>query len=246
MTPAHGPMAATAARSAGEAARVPGSAERMAVPSETPGNAPKAAVRSNSTAAEQQAAMAAETPVAGQRTVAGAAVSSPAAMPAHGMQQLSSAPVTISLPTRMSGAAAHAAPPSPGATFERIDSGAAPQMLNRTPQRLEVGVHDPGLGWVEVRARAAEGQIAATVSTSSTTHPAVAAQLPAMREYLAGQQVRVDTLNAQPFEAGADGGRNASGNRNPNGNPPAASAKGLSDFSGEAEPESLSWIDVRV
>ena len=246
ITPAPEPMSATAARSTGEPARVPGSAERMAVPPETPGSAPRAAVRSNTTATEQHPAMAAEAPAPGQRVVAGAAVSSPAAMPAHGVQQLSSAPVSISLPARMSGGAARAAPPSPGVAFDRIDSGAAPQMLNRTPQRLEVGVHDPGLGWVEVRARAAEGQIAATLSTSSATHPAVAAQLPAMREYLAGQQVRVDTLNAQPFEAGSEGGRNASGNRNPNGNTPATSGEALPDLSGEAEPESLSWIDVRV
>lgn len=127
-----------------------------------------------------------------------------------------------------------------------MDSGSAPQVLSRTPQRLDVGVRDAGLGWVEVRAHAAEGQIMATVSGSAEAHPALAAQLPAMRDYLAGQQVRVDALNAQPFEAGADGGRNAPDHRHPGANTAAGSAAASPEFSDEAEADSLKWIDVRV
>lgn len=137
-----------------------------------------------------------------------------------------------------------AAAPFSGTAFDHIDSGMAPQVLSRTPQRLEVGVRDPGLGWVEIRAHAAEGQIGAMVSASQAAHPALAAQLPAMRDYLAGQQVRVDTLGAQPFEASADGGRSAPENRNPGGNTHAAAM--ATPAPEDAEPESLSWVDVRV
>lgn len=143
------------------------------------------------------------------------------------------------------GTVAHRVPAAwSGTAFDHIDSGMAPQVLSRTPQRLEVGVRDPGLGWVEIRAHAAEGQIGATVSASPAVHPALSAQLPAMRDYLASQQVRVDTLGAQTFEASADGGRSAPQNRNSGGNTPAAETAGQAPE--EAEQESLSWIDVRV
>jgi hypothetical protein len=162
----------------------------------------------------------------------------------HGRQQAAIADVPMPAIARAS-AAQHAGGTSPGgAAFDRIDSGAAPQVLSRTPQRLDVGVRDPGLGWVEIRAHAAEGQIAATVSAEA--HPALAAQLPAMREFLAGQQVRVDTLNAQPFEAGAEGGRHGAEHRNPSGNAEGAARAALPEISDVAEAESLSWIDVRV
>lgn len=162
--------------------------------------------------------------------------------PSHAMQQSSPTPVSIPLGAPPSGSAAHAHPGAAGAVFDHIDAGTAPQVLSRTPQRLDVGVRDAGLGWVEVRAHAAEGQIAATVSASSAAHPALAAQLPAMREYLAGQQVRVDTLTAQPFEAGAEGGRHQQGTRNPAGDTPATAT----EIADEGEAENFSWIDVRV
>ena len=164
---------------------------------------------------------------------------SPAAVSAtHVVQPISPAPPASSTVAHTT----HAAPP--GAAFDRIDSGATPQVLSRTPQRLDVGVRDPGLGWVEIRAHAAEGQIAATVSTSAAVHSAVAAQLPAMRDYLAGQQVRVDTLNAQTFGASAEGGRHAPGQQSGHAAKPPASP--VAGPVAEAEAESLSWIDVRV
>jgi hypothetical protein len=177
------------------------------------------------------------------KTPAAAAVSGEAAaglrqaVPAH---PLAPAPA----PTRSS--AAQAAPTLPGAAFDHIDSGAMPQVLSRTPQRLDVGMRDPGLGWVEIRAHAAEGQIAATVSASSETHPVLAAQLPAMRDYLAGQQVRVDTLNAKAFEASPDEGRHAGRDPDPRRDAAGGAMAALPEFSDEAEPQSLSWIDVRV
>jgi hypothetical protein len=167
--------------------------------------------------------------------------------PALNAQQNLSASVSLPAAMAVSPAAGHAAHAvAPGAAFDRIDSGSAPQMLSHTPQRLDVGVRDPGLGWVEIRAHAAEGQIAATVSASSASHPALAAQLPAMRDYLAGQQVRVDALQAQPFDASSEGGRNSSRQSSQGQDGGAAAAGAGTDFPDEAEPERFSWIDVRV
>lgn len=184
--------------------------------------------------------------VASSVTLAGLKASSAGvpvpAFTGHEVSAAAAPPPSTALPASF--AAHRAAVPLSGTAFDHIDSGMAPQVLSRTPQRLEVGVRDPGLGWVEIRAHSAEGQIGATVSASQAAHPALAAQLPAMRDYLAGQQVRVDTLGAQPFEASADGGRSAPENRNSGGNTHAAATARPAPE--DAEPESLSWVDVRV
>lgn len=177
------------------------------------------------------------------KTPAAAAVSGEAAA---GLRQAVPVHTLAPAPAPTCSSAAQAPPTLPGAAFDHIDSGAMPQMLSRTPQRLDVGMRDPGLGWVEIRAHAAEGQIAATVSSSFEAHPALAAQLPAMRDYLAGQQVRVDTLNAKAFEASPDGGRHAGRDPDPRRDAAGGAMAALPEFSEEAEPQSLSWIDVRV
>jgi hypothetical protein len=120
----------------------------------------------------------------------------------------------------------------------------APQVIGSGPQRLAVGVRDAGLGWVEIRTHAAAGQVSAVVGTSAGSHPALAAALPSMREYLAGQQVRVDHLAAETFSAssgGREGSRESGGEaREGRGRLPAA-------MTPEAEPEeSRSYISVRV
>lgn len=136
----------------------------------------------------------------------------------------------------------------PGAVFQRIDSGSAPQLLTSTPQRLDVGVRDSGLGWVEIHARSAEGQVTAMLNASSVAHAAISAQLPAMRDYLASQQVRIHTLASEPFHASADSGRGSSGNQDQGAGARSAAAaiSRLPAISAEPDAESLSWIDVRV
>lgn len=148
----------------------------------------------------------------------------------------------------MAGATPHASPTLPGAAFNRLDSGSPPQVLSHTPQKLDVGVQDARLGWVEIRAHAAEGQIRALVSTPAASHPALAAQLPALRDYLASHQVRVHTLNAEPHGGSAGGRRNSSGQQKSNGGGSGTSGEREPLRSGpaESEPESLSWVDVRV
>jgi hypothetical protein len=209
--------------------------------------------RSNSAAAQERAsAPAAETAtkVPVQHPVSGGSVAPVAGLAdkAEGSQQHFPAVLSMAVSASPSRAAAHALPAQSGAVFDHIDSGPAPQVLSRTPQRLDVGVRDSGLGWVEIHAHAAEGQIAATVSASPAAHPALSAQLPAMRDYLAGQQVRVDSLEAQPFQASADAGHSSAGQQQASRNSSGAAAAGADPpgVSAEAEPESLSWIDVRV
>jgi flagellar hook-length control protein FliK len=94
-----------------------------------------------------------------------------------------------------------------------MDGAAAPRVIESSPQRLAVGVRDAGLGWVEIRTHAAGGQIGAVVGTgSAASHQALAEELPSMREYLAGQQVKVGHLAAENFSAMGGGQRgNASG-----------------------------------
>jgi hypothetical protein len=160
--------------------------------------------------------------------------------------------------------APHPAHVPASAAFERMDSGAAPQAIESTPQRLAVGVRSPGLGWVEIRTSNTAGQVSATVATGSAeSHSAVSAQLPSVREFLAGEHVRIDTLASERFPASAGGGgdgnsRGQSGNearneaRNDNGSEGGDSAKSEGEAiaartsSATAEMESLSYINVRA
>jgi hypothetical protein len=139
-----------------------------------------------------------------------------------------------------------------------MDGAAAPRVIESAPQRLAVGVRDAGLGWVEIRTHASGGEVAAVIGTTAAAHPAMAAELPSMREYLAGQQVRVGHLAAENFSAsGGDGRGNASGGqssgREAAGNQVRDAERGLRDeagvrvvFADEGTEEALSYISVRV
>lgn len=132
------------------------------------------------------------------------------------------------------------------AAFERMDSASLPQVLAANPQRLEVGVRDAALGWVEIRTHGMAGHISAVVSAASNeAHAALSAQLPAMREYLANQHLGVERLRSETFSSSPGSGQGSSGGgqshpRAP-GQPSSPSAPGM-----EAEDENLSYISVRV
>lgn len=161
--------------------------------------------------------------------------------------------------------------------FERMDGAAAPRVIESAPQRLAVGVRDAGLGWVEIRTHAAGGQIGAVVGTgSAASHQALAEELPSMREYLAGQQVKVGHLAAENFSAMGGGQRGSggqgsghastgsqnSGNQNSGSHDSASQGSGnaVQDvarrvraeggvqavFAGGGMDETLSYISVRV
>jgi len=136
--------------------------------------------------------------------------------------------------------------PESGATFERMDGAPPPQVIGTGPRQLAVGVRDDGLGWVEIRAHAAAGQVSAVVATSAASHQAIATELPSMREYLASQQVRVDYLGAERF-ASSSGGREGSGESGGQPRGETVRGEGAPAMVAETEPEeSLSYISVRV
>lgn len=137
-----------------------------------------------------------------------------------------------------------------GGAFERLDSAAAPQTIASTPQRLAVGVHNAGLGWVEIHAHNAQGQVAATLASSTESHNAVSAALPGIREYLSGEHIRVGHLTSEVFSP-------PSGNREGSSQDRAQSRSSHSAKTtdketqpagapGETEVEALSYINVRV
>lgn len=107
----------------------------------------------------------------------------------------------ITVPTQnfagVSGAISVASGPTVGGAspYDRIDQGAAPVVLHSSSQQVAVGVHDPSLGWVEIKTQSAAGHVDATlVASSGQTHDALAAQLPAISQFLEQRDVRVGTL----------------------------------------------------
>jgi flagellar hook-length control protein FliK len=138
-----------------------------------------------------------------------------------------------------------------------MDAAAAPVVTESSPQRLAVGVRDAGLGWVEIRTHAAGGQVSAVLTAaSSEAQAALTAHLPEVREYLAGQQVRVDQLSSERLAPG-DGEGSSRGQGGSAGNAQSGSAPGRNSdtreqgslaamFGSDGNEESLSYINVRV
>jgi hypothetical protein len=150
-------------------------------------------------------------------------------------------------PQAVSGSA-HAAV---SATFERMDTAAAPHVIESTPHRLAVGVDNAGLGWVEIHTSNTAGHVSATVAAGSAeSHREIATQLPAMREFLTGEHVRVDSLASERFSASPDGqkgssrddGGDGSGRTTQNLKPD----EGAGSSSADMDWEGMSYISVRV
>lgn len=111
------------------------------------------------------------------------------------------------------GAASGASGPSgtsaTGATalYDRIDQAGAPMVLHSGAQHISVGVHDPNLGWVEIQTQNTAGHVDATLVTSSgQTHDSLAAQLPAIAQFLQQRDLRVGTLAVQQQPPSSGGG----------------------------------------
>jgi hypothetical protein len=163
-----------------------------------------------------------------------------------GMQSVHAANGSLAAPTST---ALHVSRITTNGTFERMDSASAPQVIESAPQRLAVGVHSTGLGWVEIRTSSTAGQVSATLASSAESHNAISSQLPTMREYLAGQQVQVDTLTSERFSSSSG---NGSTPHQHSSNEYAQQAKGMeretapTTTSIEVDTERLSYINVRV
>jgi hypothetical protein len=137
------------------------------------------------------------------------------------------------------------------ATFERMDSAPTPRVIESAPQRLDVGVHSGGLGWVEIHTSSAAGQISATLASGSvTTHGAISAQLPAVRDFLAGEHVRVDTLSSERFSQSSSGQQGSSSNDGGHGGGRETRSveqeRVVRASAADVERDELSYISVRV
>lgn len=130
---------------------------------------------------------------AGGPSASGEAVSHLAAPP----QNSTGVPGPISVAS--SGPVASAVSP-----YDRIDQGTAPVLLHSGLQQVAVGVHDPSLGWVEINTQNTAGHVNATlIAASGQTHDSLAAQLPAISQFLEQRDVRVGTLSVQQHSAGS-------------------------------------------
>ena len=81
--------------------------------------------------------------------------------------------------------------------YQKIDQapGGPLPVMSAGPNRVAVGLHDPALGWVEIKTQFVGGQIAAALVTSSSqSHQTLAAQLPSMAQFLAEREVRVSNI----------------------------------------------------
>ncbi|HMD22140.1 MAG TPA: flagellar hook-length control protein FliK [Alloacidobacterium sp.] len=96
--------------------------------------------------------------------------------------------------------------------FQRLDSGGTPAtLLHSSAHQIAVGVHDPSLGWLEVQTQSSAGHISATLTAASTeAHASLAAQAPAITQYLADRNVSVHSVNVHT-QADAQGGASSGG-----------------------------------
>jgi flagellar hook-length control protein FliK len=99
--------------------------------------------------------------------------------------------------------------------FTALDSAAAADrgvLLHAAPHQVAVGVSDPSLGWVEVRAERVSGQIAAALTTSSAaSHAALTSVLPTMATYLQEHQAGVHQVHVETSLAGRQAGTGSQG-----------------------------------
>lgn len=104
-------------------------------------------------------------------------------------------------------AADRTAPPSvtPSATFSAMDragSGPGGSLLHASPNQVSVGVADPHLGWIEVRAERVGGQVTAALTVNSiTSHTELTSALPAISSYLNDHHQAVQHIHVEPGQA---------------------------------------------
>ncbi len=118
-------------------------------------------------------------------------------------------------------------PMTASATFsamDRADSGPAGFLLHAAPHQVAVGVTDPGLGWIEVRAERVAGQVtAALTANSAASHAELASVLPAMSSYLTDHQHTIHQIHVEtgftPGQNPADSKNDSSSRQQRNGSP---------------------------
>lgn len=159
---------------------------------------------------------------------------------ARSNEPVPSAPSHIASSVALAPATAPGPAPNPGSNlpnlYDKIDQGSAPTLLQAGAQHVAVGVRDPDLGWVEIKTQNLAGHVdAALVTASGQTHSTLAAQLPAISEFLQQRDVRLGTLavHHQPPGTNAGSGQNGSGS-GPDTRNPSQSGSGHRQQNGEA------------
>lgn len=152
---------------------------------------------------------------AGGATVIVASSATPAEAHSSDAGSSSPAPPRLEQPAPATSPAASPATTAAPNLYDKIDQGTAPVVLHSGAQQVAVGVHDPGLGWVEIKTQNMAGHVDATLVTASgQTHTSLAAQLPAMAQYLEQRDVRVGTLAVHHQMPGANTGGQSGGSGN--------------------------------
>ena len=148
------------------------------------------------------------------------------------------------------------APPSPvPGPYDKIDQGATPVVLHSGVQHVAVGVRDPELGWLEIETQNVAGHVDATLVTASgQTHASLAAQLPAMAQYLEQRDIQVGTIVVHHQAAGTNGGGSGYGSgSNESGYGPGGNGAGAQSFnhagrgdSGEGRPAQYTSVSPAI
>ena len=102
-----------------------------------------------------------------------------------------------------------------GNPYQRLDqiSSSSVPILSAGANRMTVGLHDPALGWVEIKTQATAGQVtAALLTASSQTHHDLTTQLPVLAQFLSQREVKVSSL-AVEHQSPQGSGNNRGGSR---------------------------------
>lgn len=113
--------------------------------------------------------------------------------------------------THVSSQAAHRASDA----FVALDSGTVAEhgvLLHAATHHVAVGVTDPALGWVEVRAERIGGRItAALTANSAASHAALSSVMPSMATYLQDHHAGVQHVHVETGLAGGQAGAGSQG-----------------------------------
>lgn len=124
--------------------------------------------------------------------------------------------------------------------FAALDSAAAGErgvLLHAAPHQVAVGIADPSLGWVEVRAERIAGQVAAALTAdSAASHAALTSVLPSMATYLQEQRAGVQQIHVEAGLAGGQPGTGSQGQPSSQGD-----ARTSPDKAAMASPGDTGW-----
>jgi len=131
--------------------------------------------------------------------------------------------------------------------YQKLDQSLAPS-VSSVPvasaglNRVTVGLHDPGLGWLEIKTQSTAGQItAALVTASSQTHQTLAAQLPSLAQFLSDRDVHVNNLSVEQNISGGHGGDRGGGGNEGDGSLPPNREDTQSDLNGNSSTTSADF-----